>query len=288
MALFTSRSSVNSIVTLLVGQNTVSPGEIIPTWTPNRLNAAPVSTPCSTRAPSRVIGASDDASRIGGRPIHYMRLAGFEGAVYPVNPRYSEVQGIPAYPDIASVEGDIDLAIVAVPARIVPETIEACANRGVTSAVVFSAGFAETGAEGQAAQARITATAREQGIRVLGPNCLGLYNADIGFFGTFTTTFEDRFPAAWADRTRQPEWRVRQSSVASRCAAGSGCPLLGHHRQRIGYQRAGGHRLVRRLPRRVRHRGLLRGADEHLDTAARPRQGPSAWQTRHLHEGRHH
>jgi len=141
-----------------------------------------------------VIGASDDASRIGGRPIHYMRLAGFEGPIYPVNPRYSAVQGIPAYPDIASVEGDVDLAIVALPARLVPETLEACANKGVTSAVVFSAGFAETGADGQAAQARITTIAREHGIRVLGPNCIGLYNADIGFFGTFTSTLEDRFP----------------------------------------------------------------------------------------------
>jgi len=123
-----------------------------------------------------------------------MRLAGFKGAIYPVNTRYSDVHGIPAYPDIASVEGDVDLAIVAVPARIVPETLEACANKGVTSAFVFSAGFAKTGAKGQAAKARITTTARERGIRVLGPNCIGLYNADIVFFGTFTATFEDRFP----------------------------------------------------------------------------------------------
>ena len=141
-----------------------------------------------------VIGASDNPSRIGGRPIQYMRLAGFEGAIYPVNPRHTHVQGIRAYPDIASVDGDVDLAIVAVPARIVPETLEACANRRVTSAVVFSAGFAETDAEGQAAQARIAVTARERGIRVLGPNCLGLYNSAIGFFGTFSTTLEDRLP----------------------------------------------------------------------------------------------
>ena len=141
-----------------------------------------------------VIGASDDPSRIGGRPIHYMRLAGFEGAIYPVNPRHTHVQGIRAYPDIASVDGDVDLAIVAVPARIVPETLEACANKRVTGAVVFSAGFAETDAEGQAAQARIAVTARDRGIRVLGPNCLGLYNSAIGFFGTFSTTLEDRLP----------------------------------------------------------------------------------------------
>ena len=141
-----------------------------------------------------VIGASDNPSRIGGRPIQYMRLAGFEGAIYPVNPRHTHVQGIRAYPDIASVDGDVDLAIVAVPARIVPETLEACANKRVTSAVVFSAGFAETDAEGQAAQARIAVTARERGIRVLGPNCLGLYNSAIGFFGTFSTTLEDRLP----------------------------------------------------------------------------------------------
>ncbi len=141
-----------------------------------------------------VIGASDDPGRIGGRPIRWMRLAGYKGAIYPVNPRYDHVQGIRAYPDIASVEGDVDLAIVAVPARLVPETLEACADKSVTSAVIFSAGFAETGDEGQAAQARITTTAHERGIRVLGPNCLGLYNTDIGFFGTFTATLEACFP----------------------------------------------------------------------------------------------
>ena len=141
-----------------------------------------------------VIGASDNPGRIGGRPIQYMRLAGFEGAIYPVNPRHTHVQGIRAYPDIASVDGDVDLAIVAVPARIVPETLEACANKRVTSAVVFSAGFAETDAEGQAAQARIAVIARDRGIRVLGPNCLGLYNSATGFFGTFSTTLEDRLP----------------------------------------------------------------------------------------------
>ena len=141
-----------------------------------------------------VIGASDDPRRIGGRPIHYMRQAGFKGVIYPVNPKYTRVQGLLAYPDIASVDGQVDLAIVAVPARLVSETLEACADKHVTSAVVFSAGFAETGAEGEAAQARVTAIARERGIRVLGPNCLGVYNADIGFFATFSTTLEDRFP----------------------------------------------------------------------------------------------
>ena len=141
-----------------------------------------------------VVGASDNPGRIGGRPIHWMRLAGFKGAIYPVNPGYDQVQGIRAYPDIASVKGEVDLAIIAVPARLVPDTLEACADKRVTSAVIFSAGFAETGAEGQAVQARITTTARERGIRVLGPNCLGLYNADIGFFGTFTAALEDSFP----------------------------------------------------------------------------------------------
>ena len=141
-----------------------------------------------------IIGASDDPGRIGGRPISYMRQAGFSGAIYPINPRHTQVQGLPAYPDVASVPGPIDLAIIAVPARIVPETVEACAARQVASAVIFSAGFAETDTAGEVAQRRITTIARESGMRVLGPNCLGVYNADIGFFGTFSTTLEDRLP----------------------------------------------------------------------------------------------
>ena len=142
-----------------------------------------------------VIGASNDPTRIGGRPIRYLRAAGFAGRVYPVNPRHAEVQGLPAFPRIEDVPEAVDLAIVAVPAPSVVDTVQACAARGVQVVVIYSAGFAEMGADGRRLQQRLREIATETGLRIVGPNCLGVYNSELGFFATFSTTLEDGFPA---------------------------------------------------------------------------------------------
>ena len=142
-----------------------------------------------------VVGASNDPTRIGGRPVRYLRAAGFAGRIYPVNPKHEEVQGLAAFPHVAEVPEAVDLAVVAVPAPSVVDTVAACAARGVRAAVVFSAGFAETGAEGRRMQQRLGAIAAETGLRVVGPNCLGVYNSELGCFATFSTTLEDGFPA---------------------------------------------------------------------------------------------
>ena len=163
--------------------------------------------PTTTRPPTKslnallrpasvaVIGASNDPTRIGGRPLRYLREAGFSGQVYPVNPKHREVQGLPAFPHISGVPEAVDLAIVAVPAPSVVDTVEACAARGVRVAVIYSAGFAEMGAEGRRLQQRLSEIAAETGLRIVGPNCLGVYNSELGFFATFSTTLEDGFPA---------------------------------------------------------------------------------------------
>jgi len=136
-----------------------------------------------------IIGASDDPARIGGRPLRYMRDGGFSGAVYPVNPNRSEVQGIPAFASILEVPEAVDCAIIAVPAKIVARTIEDCAGRGVKSVIVFSAGFAETAtAEGEEMQAQLADIATRTGIRILGPNCLGILSFKSRFFATFSST----------------------------------------------------------------------------------------------------
>ncbi|WP_340107136.1 acetate--CoA ligase family protein [Pikeienuella sp. HZG-20] len=142
-----------------------------------------------------VIGASSDPTRIGGRPVDYCKKAGFSGPIYPVNPKRETVQGLAAWPDVGAIPGAVDLAILAVPASRAVETLEACGEKGVRAAVVFSAGFSETGAEGEAAQTRLLATARRYGIRLLGPNCLGLYSAISGACGTFSSALEDGMPA---------------------------------------------------------------------------------------------
>ena len=137
-----------------------------------------------------VIGATEDPTRIGGRPLRYLKESGFRGEIRPVNPRRERVQGIEAWPNVAAVPGAIDVAIVAVPAARALEAVEACAERGVGAAVVFTSGFAETDAAGAARQRRMGEIARASGMRILGPNCLGVYNAATGFFATFTTTLD--------------------------------------------------------------------------------------------------
>ena len=102
-----------------------------------------------------VIGASDNAARIGGRPLRYMREAGFAGEVYPVNPARDIVQGLRCYGSVADLPTVPDVAIIAVPADATVSAIESCAARGVKSAIIFSAGFAETGTDGAALQDRI-------------------------------------------------------------------------------------------------------------------------------------
>ena len=141
-----------------------------------------------------IIGASDDPARIGGRPLAYTRDAGFAGRIFPVNPRRDTVQGLPALPSITDVSEPVDTAIIAVPAPAVVDTVEACAAAGVKAAVIFSAGFAETGDNGRRQQDALTAVARASGMRLVGPNCLGIYNSEIGFYATFTTTLEAAHP----------------------------------------------------------------------------------------------
>ncbi len=142
-----------------------------------------------------VIGASDNPDRIGGRPLHFCRQAGFAGALYPINPTRDTVQGLPAFASLDDVPGPVDLAILAVPAEQIADTLRACGHKGVRGAVIFSAGFAELGAEGQAAQDELLAIARAHDMRLLGPNCLGFFAARSGASGTFSSGLDGGIPA---------------------------------------------------------------------------------------------
>ena len=141
-----------------------------------------------------IVGASSDPNRIGGRPVAYYLRAGFEGRLHPVNPARETVQGLRAYPDLASIPGEVEFALLAVPAAALEGALDGCAAKGVSAAVVFSAGFAEIGHEGAALQARLVEKARAAGIRLLGPNCLGLYDAGLGHCPTFSSFLQDGPP----------------------------------------------------------------------------------------------
>jgi acetate---CoA ligase (ADP-forming) len=142
-----------------------------------------------------VIGASADRARIGGRPIDYMLQLKFPGEIFPVNPNRPEIQGLKAYAAIADLPSAPDVAIIAVPAKSVLETVTALAAKGTGAAIIFSSGFAEADAAGGAEQDRVVAAARAKGMRILGPNTLGAFNLRSGFVGTFMSTFEGGFPA---------------------------------------------------------------------------------------------
>ena len=131
-----------------------------------------------------IIGASDDPARIGGRPLANMKRLGFAGRLLPVNPR-QEVQGLKAYQSVATLPEVPDVAIVAVPAPQVLDVVTALGERGTTAAIIFSAGFAEVGGEGEVLQAKLLAAARRTGIRLLGPNAFGLVNFHARFVGSF-------------------------------------------------------------------------------------------------------
>jgi acetate---CoA ligase (ADP-forming) len=141
-----------------------------------------------------IVGASSDPSRIGGRPLRYYRQACFAGRVYPINPNRDQVQGYKAYQTIESVPDQIDLAVIAIPAGQVAVALEQCASKGAKAAVVFSAGFAEIGSEGVERQRELAAVASRCGVRILGPNCLGLFNARAGHFATFSSFPESGLP----------------------------------------------------------------------------------------------
>jgi acyl-CoA synthetase (NDP forming) len=145
-----------------------------------------------------MIGASSDPRKISGRPIQFLKTSGFGGAVYPVNPQRSEVQGIAAYRSLADVPGPVDLAIIGLPATGVDDAVSSCIDKGVKSIVLFSAGFAETGPAGLGAQDRLVARCRSAGIRLLGPNCLGLASFRSGAYATFSHSMEFAPPVAGA------------------------------------------------------------------------------------------
>jgi len=125
-----------------------------------------------------VIGASRRRDTIGGAILHNLLEQGFQGPVYPVNPSASHVQAVPAYPNVEAIPGPIDLAIIVIPAAHVLEVVDACGRKGVKALVVISAGFKEVGAAGAKREAELHAAVSRHGMRLVGPNCLGILNTD--------------------------------------------------------------------------------------------------------------
>jgi acetyl coenzyme A synthetase (ADP forming)-like protein len=150
-----------------------------------------------------VIGASRTRGSIGAAIFHNLIERGFEGPVFPVHPHAAAVGSVKAYPTIADVPGDIDLAVIVVPAARALEVLEACGAKGVRAAVVISAGFKESGPEGRAREQALLECARGHGMRLIGPNCLGVLNTEpaVSLDATFAPTFPPHGGVAFSSQS---------------------------------------------------------------------------------------
>jgi acyl-CoA synthetase (NDP forming) len=150
-----------------------------------------------------VVGASSDEASISGQPIRFLREHGYDGTVYPVNPKYDTVGGHRAYADVAALPEVPDVALVAVAARRVPDALRQLGAKGVQRVIVLSSGFAEAGADGAAAQRELATIAAETGMRVIGPNCQGMMNIDAGYSLGFGAPFGLKYRRGTVSLTSQ-------------------------------------------------------------------------------------
>lgn len=133
-----------------------------------------------------IVGASATPGKIGAMPITLLLQHGYSGRIIPVNPRADIIAGLPALPGLDALDDAVDLAILAVPAAHAAQALERARPGQVGAAVVFTSGFSETGTNGAAQQERLCTIARERGIRLLGPNCLGFMNVRRNVYATFS------------------------------------------------------------------------------------------------------
>jgi acyl-CoA synthetase (NDP forming) len=144
-------------------------------------------TPLLNPASIALIGATPDPKKVGGRPIRYLRRYGYAGALYPVNPRYESVQDLRCYPALAALPARPDMAIIALPAEAAIEAVRECAEAGVPALTVYSSSFRETGAEGEAREARLKRALGASAAVLCGPNCQGIANFHDRMVAYFTS-----------------------------------------------------------------------------------------------------
>jgi len=138
-----------------------------------------------------VVGASRRRGNLGAEILHNLSASGFKGELYAINPLAKEIEGVPSFPGVSDIPGQVDLAVIAVPAPDVEAVIDDCIKKKVPALVVITAGFAEIGEKGRALEQRLMEKVREAGMRMVGPNCMGVINTDpsVHMHATFTSIF---------------------------------------------------------------------------------------------------
>ncbi|HLE42916.1 MAG TPA: CoA-binding protein, partial [Methylomirabilota bacterium] len=142
-----------------------------------------------------IIGASEDFTKINGRPLKLLLDKEYPGKIFPVNPKYETLAGLRCYPSVAAIPEAVDLAIIAVPARAVPDAVQDCVAKRVPAAVIFSSGFGEMGEDGQRLEASVAEAARRGGLRLCGPNTVGFMNTFDRVMATFSQVGDGPTPA---------------------------------------------------------------------------------------------
>lgn len=136
-----------------------------------------------------VIGASPKPGKIGNAIVKNLLEAGYAGQIFPINPKADKIEGLKSYPSVNDIDSDIDLAVVAVPAQAVVDVAHTCGKKGIRHLVVISAGFKETGKKGMELEKNLVSTCRSYGMRLLGPNCVGMMDTRWGLNASFSAVY---------------------------------------------------------------------------------------------------
>jgi acyl-CoA synthetase (NDP forming) len=143
-----------------------------------------------------LIGVSSEQNKLSGRPFRFFREYGYAGNVYPVNPKYQEISGVPCFANLSDIPGEVDLAVITLPASAVPQALEECGVKGVKAAAIISSGFAEVGGEGVRLQDELQRIASRHEIAICGPNCSGFVYFPERVTATFSVGIDGGFPDA--------------------------------------------------------------------------------------------
>ncbi len=163
-----------------------------------------------------VIGASRDPDKLGYAVLKNLKEGGFPGPLYPVNPKADQVMGLPALASVLDIPGPVDLAVIVIPYRFVPDVLEQCGQKGIPAAIVISAGFREAGREGLEREGELIRIARQYGIRLVGPNCLGVIDTDTPLNATFAAGMPPGGPIAFMSQSGALGTAVLDMALAGR------------------------------------------------------------------------
>lgn len=148
-----------------------------------------------------VIGASSESGKIGYLILNNMVNDGYSGKIFPVNPKACDIFGLKSYPSVSAVEAKVDMAVIVVPAKAVPQVMEECGKKGIRGAVIISSGFSEAGEEGRRLEQEVLATARKYGMRIIGPNCLGIVSTPARLNASFGMSVKQSGPISFVSQS---------------------------------------------------------------------------------------